>query len=72
MVENREMATELAEASLDQITDISYRLALDDRGKLQWHAMIDGVEVVETSEPLASGFRKFMAFLLKVVPESQL
>ena len=33
---------------------------------------IDGKDVVETSEPLASGMRKFIAFLLKIVPDSQL
>ena len=35
-------------------------------------ATIDGVEVVETSEPLASGWRKFSAWFLKIAPERQL
>ena len=33
---------------------------------------INGVEVTETSDPLASGWKKFTAFVLKIVPESQL
>ena len=43
-----------------------------DSGKLQWRGRVDGTEVVETKEPLTSRWQRFMAFLLKIVPEQQL
>ncbi len=58
--------------SLERLSAIAYRLQLNEQGRLRWHATIDGVEVIETSEPLASGFKKLSAFLQRIVPNSQL
>ena len=45
---------------------------LNEDGRLRWHATIDGVEVVETSEPLAPWYKKLNAWFLKIGPERQL
>jgi putative cardiolipin synthase len=72
LIHSSELGEELATSALRMIPSIAYRVELNSKGKLQWRATIDGEEVIETSEPLASAWRKFSAFLLKVVPESQL
>ena len=72
LIHSSELGEELAASALQIIPSIAYRVELNSKGKLQWRATIDGEEVIETSEQLASGWRKFLAFLLKVVPESQL
>jgi putative cardiolipin synthase len=72
LIHSEIMAEDLAEAALEAIANIAYRVERNDRGQLRWRAMIDGVEVVETSEPLASRWRRFVAFLLKIVPNRQL
>ena len=72
LIDSPEMGDQLAERLYQRLGERTYRLLLDERGKLEWHATIDGEDVVETSEPLASGMRKFIAFLLKIVPDSQL
>jgi hypothetical protein len=51
---------------------IRVRFLLDDVFTVDNQVTIDGEEVVETTEPLTSGFKRFQAFLLKIVPDSQL
>jgi putative cardiolipin synthase len=58
---------------IDQdLAELSYKVVLDDEGRLQWLATIDGEEVVETKEPLTSCWRRFLARAYRVLPESQL
>ena len=71
-VESEDMGRHAAESSLEEIPKIAYRLQLDDRERITWHAMIDGQHVVETSEPQASLWRRFSAWLQKIAPEDQL
>jgi putative cardiolipin synthase len=72
LIESEEMGGRMSEASLEKIPRIAYRLELDDRGKITWHATIDGEQVVETSEPQASMWRRFSAWVQKIAPEDQL
>jgi putative cardiolipin synthase len=72
LIPNETMASSMATLVLQRLVEYTYRVDLDERGKLQWRATIDGMEVVEKSEPLVSGFTKFKVFMLKIVPESQL
>jgi putative cardiolipin synthase len=72
LIDSPELGTALAEGVHRRLPELAYRVERDERGKLVWRGHVNGVEVTETSEPLASGWKKFSAFLLKIVPESQL
>ncbi|MDH5501126.1 MAG: phospholipase D-like domain-containing protein, partial [Gammaproteobacteria bacterium] len=72
LIDSRDLGSLLAEDSGMRIANIAYRLKLDDRNRIRWHAIIDGQEVVETKEPLTSGWRRFQAWFLKIAPEKQL
>lgn len=72
VVTSAEMGGDLADRLFESLGDWTYRVKLNEDGRLRWHATIDGVEVVETSEPLASCWRKFNAWFLKIAPERQL
>jgi len=72
LVHSAEMGAVLTDQAHRRLGEMAWRVGLDAHGDLRWHAVVDGVEVVETSEPIASGWMKFKAFLLRIVPESQL
>ncbi len=72
LIPNSLMGELLATAALEQLKLIAYRVELDDRKRLQWRMTIGGADVIEKAEPLASYFKRFEAFLLRIVPESQL
>ena len=72
LIESGELVSEMTDGSLADIPTIAYRLMMDDRRRISWHATIDGREVVETHEPLTSPWRRFSAWFLKIVPEQQL
>lgn len=72
VVTSDELSGDLAKRLFDGLDDWTYRVKLNEDGRLRWHANIDGVEVVETSEPLAPWYRKFNAWFLKIAPERQL
>jgi putative cardiolipin synthase len=56
----------------EALSTFSYRVRLDDKGRLEWHGRINGQEVIETKEPLSSAWRRFKAWFLKIAPEGQL
>jgi putative cardiolipin synthase len=72
LISNADMGEALAKAAFEQLPDIAYRVTLDERRRLRWTATIDGVEVVEKSEPLASKYHRFEAFLMRIIPDNQL
>jgi putative cardiolipin synthase len=72
LIESEPLVSEMTDRVMVHIPRIAYRLQLDDSGKINWHANIDGHEVVETKEPLTSGWKRFTAWLLKIAPEQQL
>jgi len=72
MIDSPALAGMLSERSLQNIPGFAYRLELDDRDRIRWHATIDGREVVETREPNTSAWLRFKAWFLKIAPEKQL
>ena len=50
----------------------TYKLVLDEKNDLSWHATVNGENIVETKEPLTSRWRRFLAWIYRVLPESQL
>jgi len=72
VVTSAEMSGNLANRLFENLADWTYRVKLNEDGRLRWHAIIDGVAVVETSEPLAAWYTRFNAWFLKIMPEQQL
>ena len=72
MIDSEDLTNMLAERSLQRIPEMAYKLELDDKNKITWHATIDGQQVVETKEPLTTVWRRFLAWLLKIMREKQL
>ena len=72
VIDSAEMVAPLAHEIADDLDMFAYRVKLDENGKLTWHSTIDGAPVVETKEPQTSGWRRFQAWFLKIVPDSQL
>lgn len=72
LITSPEMVQQMIRAVADQIGKIAYRLELDEKGKITWHATIDGQQVVETTEPQTGVWKRFSAWFLKIAPESQL
>jgi putative cardiolipin synthase len=72
LIESEELVSEIVDDVLISMPRIAYRLQLDDSGKISWHANIDGRKVIETKEPLTSGWQRFTAWLLRIMPEQQL
>lgn len=54
------------------LATLTYRVLENDKGKLEWHSRIENQEVIETKEPLTSGWLRFKAWFMKIAPESQL
>ena len=72
LVDSHDMGGALVEPFMGFLPVRSYRVVEDENGNLRWKAVIDGEEVVEKSEPQSSMWRRFKAFLSKILPESQL
>jgi len=62
----------MAERFFQNLPSFAYRVTENEKGKLRWTTVIDGEQVVETSEPQASRWLRFKAFLYRIAPESQL
>jgi hypothetical protein len=54
------------------LASITYRVRENEKGNLEWEALIDNQEVIETKEPLTSRWLRFKAWFMKIAPESQL
>ena len=72
LIDSERLGQSLADVALERLPRIAYRLALDEEGQIARHATVDGEKVVETTEPQASLWRGFQAWLLKIAPEKQL
>ena len=72
LIDSSEMTSTFADALDELIQTMSYRVDLNSKGRLEWRATVDGAEVVEKSEPQASPWLRFKAWVLRIGPESQL
>jgi len=71
-IDNAELAGGLTDRLLTALPSFAYRVTENEKGKLRWTALVDGEEVVETTEPQTSAWLRFKAFLSRVLPEGQL
>ncbi len=72
LIDSPEFASGMADAVEERLAVAAYRLVENGNGRLEWHARIDGEEIIETKEPQTSAWRRFKAWLMKIVPDSQL
>jgi len=72
LINSEAMVKELVTSVKERLSNLTYQVRLNDKGKLEWHGLIDGQRVIETKEPLTSRWRRFKAWFMKIVPESQL
>jgi putative cardiolipin synthase len=72
LIDSPEFAEAMAVAIEERLAVAAYRVVENERGKLEWHATIDGDDIIETKEPLTSWWRRFKAWFSKIVPDSQL
>ena len=72
VIHSEPLSARMTRNVLAWLVTATWRVELDDNDKLTWTSTIDGAEVVETSEPLASRWLRFKAWFMKIVPESQL
>ena len=72
LIDSEPMVKALLEGGEERLSTLAYRVVVNDRGKLEWHTRIGDQEVVETKEPLTSGWLRFKAWFMKIAPESQL
>jgi putative cardiolipin synthase len=71
-IDNAELTGGIAERLFTGLPSFAYQVTENEKGKLRWTALIDGEEVVETTEPQASAWLRFKAFLSRILPEGQL
>lgn len=72
LIRSPELVAKMTDQAAENIAAIAYRLELDENDRIVWRAMVNGQEVVETKEPQTSGWQRFTAWFLKILPESQL
>ena len=72
IIDSEPLAQSVAERILELLPDAAYRVVESESGQLEWHGRVDGENVTETSEPLASRSRRSAAWFLKIVPDRQL
>jgi putative cardiolipin synthase len=72
LIDSEPLARTLTEDSGERLRLTTYRVMLNEEGRLEWHGQVDGKDVVETKEPLTNWWRRFKAWFMKIAPESQL
>ena len=72
LIESEAMVESLMKNINKNLATKAYRVLVNDHGNLEWHCIIDNQKVIETKEPLTSGWLRFKAWFSKIAPESQL
>ena len=71
-INSSDLAKELVNEFFSGLPYSAYRLTLDGKGNLAWESIINGETVIEHCEPNSSYWRRWKAWFLKIVPDSQL
>jgi len=72
LIDSQEMVSAWTSDLDEKLSNVSYRVLLNEEGELEWHGRINGEEVIETKEPLTSSWLRFKAWFFRIAPESQL
>ncbi len=68
IIDDPEMAAELAETVFSVLPTRAYRLQLNEKGKIRWYTEFDGEEVEFDKEPETSGWKRFKVKLYGLLP----
>ena len=72
LIDSQEMIAAWTSDIDEKLSNVTYRVLLNEEGELEWHGRINGEEVIETKEPLTSSWLRFKAWFFRIAPESQL
>lgn len=72
MIDSRELSELVAAGLFSDLPNVAYRVALSERGTLEWHSDRDKHPSTIKSEPLSTRWRRFKAWVLRIVPDGQL
>ena len=72
LIDSESMVENMVKSAEERLPNLTYQVHENDKGKLEWHGRINNQTVIETKEPLTSRWRRFKAWFMKIVPESQL
>ena len=72
LIDSEALAANLTQDEEQSLATLTYRVIVNDKGKLEWHSRIDNQDVIETKEPLTGWWLRFKAWMMKIAPESQL
>ena len=72
LVDSAEMVGGITSRLSERLAGLTWRVLVNEKGKLEWHGRINGEDVIETKEPLTNSWLRFKAWFLKIAPESQL
>ncbi len=72
LIDSEAMVGSLTQDKEQRLAALTYRVRVNDKGKLEWHGRIDNQDVIETKEPLTGWWLRFKAWFMKIAPESQL
>ena len=72
LIHSGALVRDLIQGLVQNLTKLTFRVRENEKGKLEWHGRINDQKVVETKEPQTNWWRRFTAWFLKIVPESQL
>ena len=72
LIDSDKMVSDMTNDLDQSLSNIAYRLLLNEKGNLEWHGRINGEEVIETKEPLTSTWLRLKAWFYKIAPENQL
>ena len=68
VVESDEIARAMAASGLESLKNVAYRLQLTRRGRLNWHYRSGGQDLVATTEPDTSFWRRLLTRLMGLLP----
>jgi putative cardiolipin synthase len=72
LIDSADLVSGFTDNADERLATLAYRVVLNEQGQLEWHGRINGEDVVETREPLASPWLRFKAWFMGIAPESQL
>jgi putative cardiolipin synthase len=72
LIDSDKMVSDMTNDLDQSLSNIAYRLLLNEKGNLEWHGRINAEEVIETKEPLTSTWLRLKAWFYKIAPENQL